>query len=265
MKRIVINILSYLKTLLWGVLLALAMQILYGFLEGIINYLLSSLIKGEFILIFLGQLTAMLIFGLILLLILNKFYKDIQLELFCMPNIKWVIFSLLILTGYLLVKNNSLDLILCFLPENPLFTKAMDKISHSDLSQFIFSVCISGPIVEEIAVRGIVLNRLLKKFNDAGAIILSALVFGIVHLDVQQGINAFIVGCILGYVYRHTRSILLCIILHILLNSYITLSYFYPHYIYQLNEWFDMRELIIGAAFLTFGLAINKTLQTESF
>ncbi len=263
MKIGTINMFSYLKALLWGVVLALAIQMLYSLLDGISSYLISFLVESEFIIELISNLVAIAIFGIILVCFMNKFFGDIQLGLTCLPNTKWIMFSLLILTSYLLIKNNTLDLITSFFPVNPLIAKAADRINDSNVNQFIFSICISGPIIEEIATRGIILNRLYKKYNAASAIILSAFAFAIVHFDLHQGINAFIVGCIFGYLYVRTHSILLCIILHMLSNLYITLSYFYPHYIYKLNEQFDMREIFFGMIFLICGLIVNKTLRTE--
>ena len=44
------------------------------------------------------------------------------------------------------------------------------------------------------------------------------MVFGLVHLNIPQGINAFIGGIILGFIYCYTKSMKLSIFAHFINN-----------------------------------------------
>ncbi|EET85545.1 Abortive infection protein, partial [Clostridium carboxidivorans P7] len=87
-----------------------------------------------------------------------------------------------------------------------------------EISFFIY-VCIIGPAMEEFVFRGVILTGLLKKYSVKKSIIISALLFGIMHLNGIQFINGFLLGVLLGYIYVRTKSIYLCMYSHILFNT----------------------------------------------
>ena len=73
-------------------------------------------------------------------------------------------------------------------------------------------------ILEEILFRGIILKNLLP-YSKWGAIILSALLFGITHMNPIQILFASIFGVILGVCYEYTGSLLIPIIMHFINNA----------------------------------------------
>ncbi len=84
------------------------------------------------------------------------------------------------------------------------------------------AVGILAPIAEEMVFRGAVLRLLLQKMEGKwhwAAIALSALLFGIVHGNLAQGIHAFLLGLLLGWLYYRTDSIVPGIVLHWVNNS----------------------------------------------
>lgn len=87
----------------------------------------------------------------------------------------------------------------------------------------ILATVILAPIVEELMLRGMVMNRLMSRFPKWVAVVVSAVVFGVLHLNLTQGIFATITGLILGFLYLKTRSLLLCILAHAANNLYATL------------------------------------------
>jgi len=93
----------------------------------------------------------------------------------------------------------------------------------------ILSIAIFGPVLEELLFRGAITNALLKKYNPTKAIILSALVFGIFHINPAQIVTATLIGLLLGWIYYKTESLTPCILIHILNNSLsVYLSSAYP-------------------------------------
>lgn len=79
-------------------------------------------------------------------------------------------------------------------------------------------LCLYSPIIEEMFFRGIILKGISNKHNPILAIIISSILFGMSHLNFQQGIFSIILGIILGAVYYKSRSLYLTIGCHMLNN-----------------------------------------------
>lgn len=78
------------------------------------------------------------------------------------------------------------------------------------------------PIAEEIVFRGAiqrVLQNALGERNRWIAIVIPALIFGVIHLNLAQGLHAFVIGLLLGWLYSRTNSILPGLVLHWVNNS----------------------------------------------
>jgi len=83
----------------------------------------------------------------------------------------------------------------------------------------IIPVVIMAPLAEEVVFRGAVLGRLLPVMKSKWvAIGISAVLFGCIHGNLAQGINATILGILLGWLYTETRSLLPGMILHFVNN-----------------------------------------------
>lgn len=83
----------------------------------------------------------------------------------------------------------------------------------------ILYVVILGPIAEEITFRGMTLyfaGKFTKRFWLAN--ILQALLFGIFHLNLIQGVYAFVLGLLMGWICRRYRSLYASIWFHIFFN-----------------------------------------------
>lgn len=76
-----------------------------------------------------------------------------------------------------------------------------------------------APVLEELICRGLVLGTLRSRYGVTLAWLVSALFFGVIHLQPVQVINAFVVGLILGYVYISTDSLWSVMILHAMNNA----------------------------------------------
>ena len=97
-----------------------------------------------------------------------------------------------------------------------------DKIFNANPILTFISVAILAPIVEEIIFRGIIFNEASKYKGGAFPIIISALLFGLAHMQPIQIVYAFIVGLIFGFVYSKTHSLPIVMFLH-MLNNLLTL------------------------------------------
>lgn len=86
--------------------------------------------------------------------------------------------------------------------------------------QIIYFICIAiiPAITEEIAFRGVVLN-FLRPYGDGFAVLISAILFGLVHGNFVQIPFAFIVGLVCAVLVVKTNSIIPSILLHLLNNG----------------------------------------------
>ena len=82
------------------------------------------------------------------------------------------------------------------------------------------SIALLAPILEELLFRGAIEKRLLQQWeNPWGGIVVSALIFGVIHANPAQIPFAFIMGLMFGWLYYRTGSLLPGIIGHVLNNS----------------------------------------------
>lgn len=81
-------------------------------------------------------------------------------------------------------------------------------------------VIVSGPIIEEICFRGLLLDGLLKtRCHPWAAILISAVAFGLVHGLWAPFVTATLFGILAGWLYWRTGSIIPGLIIHIANNS----------------------------------------------
>ncbi len=85
--------------------------------------------------------------------------------------------------------------------------------SQTGLSTFMLMV-IAAPVLEELIFRGIILDGLLHRYSPRISILISSLLFAIVHLNPWQFVAGFIMGAFLGWVYYRSKSMLAAIIIH---------------------------------------------------
>ena len=76
-----------------------------------------------------------------------------------------------------------------------------------------------APVCEEVLCRGIVLETLRRRWGKAVAVAVSALFFGIVHIEPATALAGVVVGTIFGLIYLRTSSLFSTIILHSINNS----------------------------------------------
>ncbi len=89
----------------------------------------------------------------------------------------------------------------------------------------ILSIALLAPILEELLFRGAIQGVLQRALGKPWmAILISSLIFGIVHMNPAQIPFAFLLGMMFGWLYYRTGSLLPGIIGHVLNNSIATVS-----------------------------------------
>ncbi len=99
------------------------------------------------------------------------------------------------------------------------YAELMGMVSNGNPIIVFVTVVILAPIGEECLFRGIILNRLQKVMPIAAAIILQAVLFGIYHANIVQGLYVLTLGSIAGYFAYKLKSIIPAILIHMLNNG----------------------------------------------
>ena len=96
---------------------------------------------------------------------------------------------------------------------------------------FLIVGAVFAPLVEEIFFRGFLFQGFRARYGWVTAMLLSAAIFAVAHLDLVVLIPIFILGCLLAYVFHRSNSIWPGVILHFLVNSFGLLgAYFASNY-----------------------------------
>lgn len=114
-----------------------------------------------------------------------------------------------------------LDPIVKVLPEMPERLKqALESMTGGDMWVDMLCVAVFAPFFEEWLCRGTVLRGLLSRgMKPAAAIGISALFFAVIHLNPWQAVPAFLIGCLMGFVYYRTGSLKLTMLMHCANNA----------------------------------------------
>lgn len=103
------------------------------------------------------------------------------------------------------------------------FDRAIDASSYSTtlpgMLLYFVQLVIIPALLEEWLFRGIMLRQLLPSVGKWPAIVLSAFIFGLMHLNPAQSIFAFGFGIFVGYAYVATGSIWFGALIHMLNNA----------------------------------------------
>lgn len=99
------------------------------------------------------------------------------------------------------------------------YEEVIDSYKQSSIGFRALVLCILVPIAEELVYRGMFYKRLKEYFETTIAAYIAAIVFGVAHMNLVQGLYAFLCALILIYVYEKYKTILAPILLHIVVNT----------------------------------------------
>ena len=110
-----------------------------------------------------------------------------------------------------------------------------ESLSSSPLVAFVALVIIA-PITEEALFRGMILRGLLRRYGPWRASLVSALLFGLVHVYPAQIMPAFLLGLLLAAVHLRTGSLWPCVWMHAVVNALFFVAHMrFPHEIQGLT------------------------------
>lgn len=132
--------------------------------------------------------------------------------------------------------------------------------SSLTLGMFLYSI-ILAPICEELIFRGVTMRQARKAIPFWAANLMQAILFGVFHMNMIQGIYAFCLGLILGYVCEMGGSIYYSILLHMLFNFWGTvISQFLTigQSTFAILFWFLFAIIMTAGGLFVFRIGLRK-------
>ncbi|MBR6626655.1 MAG: CPBP family intramembrane metalloprotease [Lachnospiraceae bacterium] len=186
--------------------------------EALMEFVMPYAIYGTFVF----QLIGLIIFGLWFKLWgRNKFVnpvKAVKPSAVLVALLAAVIMELLISVGMAIVSVIAPEII-----EN--FNNMMEQAGVAEMTfvSFVATVFLA-PIGEELVFRGVTVR--LGKWAGlpfCAINIIQAVLFGVFHLNLVQGVYAFFIGLVLGYLGHRYKTLWVPILMHFFCNLYATL------------------------------------------
>lgn len=104
-------------------------------------------------------------------------------------------------------------------PKSESMKKATQGLLGGSVWVTFLAVVVLAPVTEEFLFRGVILQGFLRNYGRSRAILVSALLFALFHLNPWQFPVAFLLGVVLGWWVTVTGSLLPCLFGHALANS----------------------------------------------
>ncbi len=124
---------------------------------------------------------------------------------------------------------NQLVAVLPLMKWFPRYSESVKPVMYRyPLAQGLILYGVITPVIEEALFRWILFGRLKVYVSAVAAGVLSAIIFGIYHGNLIQGIYAFVFGLMLAFVYWRTDLVLSSVIMHGAANSFVYASAFIP-------------------------------------
>lgn len=166
------------------------------------------------------------VFGFILLLRTTG-YRIRILSNITFTGVLWAIGCAILFYGVL---DNCLDPFLerIFPASEQQYQDTISRLIKSPVTSFL-QICMIAPVIEEILMRGFILRGLTPIYGSKVALLVSTILFALLHFNTVQTLSAFICGSVLGLLYIKTNSIFCCMIAH---SGYNLMSYaimIYPY------------------------------------
>ncbi|MDR2530089.1 MAG: CPBP family intramembrane metalloprotease [Oscillospiraceae bacterium] len=100
-------------------------------------------------------------------------------------------------------------------PMSEAFDSALETMQEQPFLLQILSSVVLAPLIEELCLRGVTLNRSTYWLPKWAAVVLTAALFAAAHMNLTQGIPAMFSGAVMAVIYLRYRSIWVCIAAHL--------------------------------------------------
>lgn len=141
------------------------------------------------------------------------------------------------------------------------YEQLMEDSGIGELTVFsAIAAVIMAPVGEELVCRGLSLEYLKRAGARFWVInVVQAALFGVMHLNLVQGVYAFLVGLVCGYLMLKYRNLLASIFFHAVFNAYSTFGTSMIEKLEAVNSTvYYIGCLIVGGVFFSLGLLLMK-------
>ncbi|XOV92378.1 MAG: lysostaphin resistance A-like protein [Bacteroidota bacterium] len=147
----------------------------------------------------------------------------------------------------------AIDPITSFIPMPEWLERIMAGLIKKNFASFM-TVVIMAPIMEELLFRKVIFEGFLENYSLKKAILMSAFMFALFHLNPWQGIGAFVAGVYLAYLFYKTGDIILCMFVHFLNNGLGFSAFFYfDDPLFSITDVMDEPAYLILTILIGFG------------
>ncbi|MCR5214201.1 MAG: CPBP family intramembrane metalloprotease [Eubacterium sp.] len=220
----------FLTYLICQVIATIGSMMVFGFIEGIkvasqgeaidqaaVTEQVADQVMGNLgIVLVLNAILALGIYFIVTKIRKHKFTEEVSIK---KVSVKTLLLTLLASIGSIGFLNFGMDLIP--FPEDLVdaMVEGNAEISGLPFWQSLLVTAILVPITEEIVFRGFVFSRLDKAMPTAVAVIITSILFGVIHGSVLWAFWAGLTGAVFNIVRVQTGSLIPSIIMHMLNNS----------------------------------------------
>lgn len=148
--------------------------------------------------------------------------KSVEKHSYILPKKSLYSIALMIACGFCVQWTFSvlLNLILDLFPNvMQMYKELLDAMITYDLRTTVY-IGLAAPVVEELFFRILIIYAGTKLLPFWIVNIIQSIIFGIYHGNIVQGIYAFILGMLLGFVLYDSRTFYMSIILHMSINIF---------------------------------------------
>ncbi len=186
------------------------------------DYLLDHLVEETILVVLLAALVTIPLYSWL-------YYKDIQRKRWAGWKDEWFplregdLLWAVIGTAALAMFGNGLINLLPLSSWAGEYEETAEALYSGSIWLQLAAVGFFGPAVEELTMRGLMYQRFRSMMRPPAAIFFSAVVFGLFHGNLVQGLYAFLIGLYLAWLMECTQRILVPMIGHMSANLLVVL------------------------------------------
>jgi membrane protease YdiL (CAAX protease family) len=105
------------------------------------------------------------------------------------------------------------------IPADPMVEELFNEMTPQDAVPFVLFIAIFPGVIEELLFRGYVQRRLLERWRPVTAILVSSILFALVHMQPHHVVLAFPLGIWFGVIAWRTGSVFPSMLCHAFVNG----------------------------------------------
>ncbi len=150
---------------------------------------------------------------------LNKinFKENISLSI----DYKFLLIIIILSVTFLIINSEIENLISILFGRYSSLYQVFINLANLNIVFSFITIAFFPSIIEELIFRGIIQRGLVNKYNVKKGIIVSSILFAVIHLNPNQIVPIFLLSLIIGYVYYRTNNLIYPILIHFFNNLFV--------------------------------------------